>query len=61
MTFDSLRAGKVREPQYLGSFVLGTCRRVVADLRRGDNSSNASAPSWSRRPRPRYRPSISIG
>jgi RNA polymerase sigma-70 factor (ECF subfamily) len=35
MTFDSLRAGKVREPQYLGSFVLGTCRRVVADLRRG--------------------------
>lgn len=35
MTFDSLRAGKVREPQHLGSFVLGTCRRVVADLRRG--------------------------
>lgn len=35
MTFESLRAGKVREPQYLGSFVLGTCRRVVTNLRRG--------------------------
>ena len=35
MTFESLRSGKVREPQHLGSFVLGTCRRVVADLRRG--------------------------
>jgi RNA polymerase sigma-70 factor (ECF subfamily) len=35
MTFDSLRAGQVREPRYLGSFVLGTCRRVVANLRRG--------------------------
>jgi RNA polymerase sigma-70 factor (ECF subfamily) len=35
MTFESLRSGKVREPQHLGSFVLGTCRRVVANLRRG--------------------------
>lgn len=35
MTFESLRSGKVREPEHLGSFVLGTCRRVVADLRRG--------------------------
>jgi RNA polymerase sigma-70 factor, ECF subfamily len=35
MTFESLRLGKVREPERLGSFVLGTCRRVVADLRRG--------------------------
>jgi RNA polymerase sigma-70 factor (ECF subfamily) len=35
MTFDSLRAGKVREEERLASYVLGTCRRVVADLRRG--------------------------
>jgi RNA polymerase sigma-70 factor (ECF subfamily) len=35
MTFDSLRAGKVREEERLASFVLGTCRRVVVDLRRG--------------------------
>jgi RNA polymerase sigma-70 factor (ECF subfamily) len=35
MTFESLRSGKVREPEHLGSFVLGSCRRVVANLRRG--------------------------
>jgi RNA polymerase sigma-70 factor (ECF subfamily) len=35
MTFDALRAGKVRETERIGSYVLGTCRRVVADLRRG--------------------------
>lgn len=35
MTFESLRSGKVREPERLSSFVLGSCRRVVADLRRG--------------------------
>jgi len=35
MTFESLRSGKLREPEHLGSFVLGTCRRVVAGLRRG--------------------------
>ena len=35
MTFESLRTGKLREPDRLASFVLGTCRRVVADLRRG--------------------------
>jgi RNA polymerase sigma-70 factor (ECF subfamily) len=35
MTFDGLRAGKVREPERLTSYVLGTCRRVVAGWRRG--------------------------
>ena len=35
MTFDRLRAGKVREEDRLASYVLGTCRRVVIDLRRG--------------------------
>lgn len=34
LTFESLRAGKVREPERLASFVLGTCRRLVADQRR---------------------------
>lgn len=34
-TFDRLREGKVREPQRLASFVLGTCRRVAAARRRG--------------------------
>jgi len=35
-TCDGLREGKVRDPQSLGSFVLGTCRKVVANLRRGE-------------------------
>jgi RNA polymerase sigma-70 factor (ECF subfamily) len=35
LTFDSLRAGKVRERERLASFVFGTCRRVVTDIRRG--------------------------
>jgi RNA polymerase sigma-70 factor, ECF subfamily len=35
MTFDGLREGKVREPDQLASYVLGTCRRVVAGWRRG--------------------------
>lgn len=35
MTFESLRSGKVREPERLASYVLGTCRRVVAGWRRG--------------------------
>jgi RNA polymerase sigma-70 factor (ECF subfamily) len=36
MTCDSLREGKLRDPQVLASFVLGMCRKVVANLRRGD-------------------------
>ena len=35
MTFDSLRAGKVREEERLASYVLGTCRRVAIELARG--------------------------
>jgi RNA polymerase sigma-70 factor (ECF subfamily) len=35
MTIEKLRAGKLREPEKLGSFVLGMCRMVVLDLRRG--------------------------
>jgi RNA polymerase sigma-70 factor, ECF subfamily len=35
MTFDGLREAKVREPSALASFVLGTCRKVVANIRRG--------------------------
>jgi RNA polymerase sigma-70 factor, ECF subfamily len=34
MTFDGLRSGKVRQPEQLASYVLGTCRKVVADVRR---------------------------
>jgi RNA polymerase sigma-70 factor (ECF subfamily) len=35
-TFDGLREGKVRDPESLASFVLGTCRKVVANWRSGE-------------------------
>jgi RNA polymerase sigma-70 factor (ECF subfamily) len=35
MTMDSLRAGRVRAEDRLVSFVLGSCRRMAADRRRG--------------------------
>lgn len=35
MAFDMLREGRVREPERFVSFVLGCCRRLVADQRRG--------------------------
>jgi RNA polymerase sigma-70 factor (ECF subfamily) len=34
-TLEALRAGRLREPEKLASFVLGTCRMRVLDLRRG--------------------------
>jgi len=35
MTLERLRAGKLREPERIGSFVLGMCRMVVLEIRRG--------------------------
>jgi len=32
---EALRVGRLREPEKLASFVLGTCRMTVLDLRRG--------------------------
>jgi RNA polymerase sigma-70 factor (ECF subfamily) len=34
-TLEALRAGRLREPEKLTSFVLGTCRMTVLNLRRG--------------------------
>ena len=34
-SLEALRAGRLREPEKLASFVLGTCRMTVLDLRRG--------------------------
>ena len=33
-TLEALRAGRLREPEKLSSFVLGTCRMTILDLRR---------------------------
>src|SRR5687767_8028769 len=35
MTLERLRAGRLCDPDRLASFVLGTCRMVVLELRRG--------------------------
>src|SRR6185369_14422232 len=35
-TLEALRAGRMREPEKLASFVLGSCRMRVLDLRRND-------------------------
>jgi len=35
IALEALRAGRLREPERLASFVLGTCRMAVLDLRRG--------------------------
>jgi RNA polymerase sigma-70 factor, ECF subfamily len=35
MTIEKLRAGALREPEKLGSFVFGMCRLVVLEIRRG--------------------------
>src|SRR5258706_8854899 len=34
-TLEALRAGRLREPEKLASFVLGTCRMTILDQRRG--------------------------
>ena len=35
IAIESVRAGKVREPEKLASFVLGICRMLVLEIRRG--------------------------
>jgi RNA polymerase sigma-70 factor, ECF subfamily len=35
LTLDRLRRGEVREPEHIASFVLGTCRQLVIDRKRG--------------------------
>lgn len=34
-TLEALRSGRLRQPEKLASFVLGTCRMTVLDVRRG--------------------------
>ncbi|MBI3030614.1 MAG: sigma-70 family RNA polymerase sigma factor [Candidatus Rokubacteria bacterium] len=36
LTIERLREGRVREPERLASYVLGVCRMVVLDLKRGE-------------------------
>jgi RNA polymerase sigma-70 factor (ECF subfamily) len=40
-TLEALRAGRLRQPEKLASFVLGTCRMTVLDLRRNAQRKDA--------------------
>ena len=46
MTLERLRAGKLREPERLASFVLGTCRMVCMDQRRGAARREGLLEEW---------------
>jgi RNA polymerase sigma-70 factor (ECF subfamily) len=46
MTLERLRAGQVREPERIASFVLGTCRMTVLELRRGTRRRAALLETW---------------
>lgn len=46
VTLERLRAGEVREPERIASFVLGTCRMTVLDLRRGTRRREALLETW---------------
>jgi RNA polymerase sigma-70 factor (ECF subfamily) len=46
VTLERLRAGKVREPERIASFVLGTCRMTVLEMRRGTRRREALLETW---------------
>jgi RNA polymerase sigma-70 factor, ECF subfamily len=46
MTLERLRAGKVREPEKIASFVLGASRMTVLEMRRGTRRREALLETW---------------
>jgi RNA polymerase sigma-70 factor, ECF subfamily len=46
MTLERLRAGEVREPERIASFVLGACRMTVLEMRRGTRRREALLETW---------------
>jgi len=42
-TLQALRAGRLRESDKIESFILGTCRMMVLDLRRTGHDANSSS------------------
>ena len=51
MTLERLRAGKVREPERIASFVLGMCRMTVLEMRRGTRRREELLETWGDAPR----------
>ena len=47
MTIERLRAGEVREPERIASFVLGACRMTVLEMRRGAQRREELLERWS--------------
>jgi RNA polymerase sigma-70 factor (ECF subfamily) len=45
-TLERLRAGGIREPERIASFVLGTCRMTVLEIKRGAARRQAILESW---------------
>ena len=46
MTLEQLRAGKVREPERIASFVLGASRMTVLEIRRGTRRRETLLETW---------------
>ena len=46
MTLERLRAGEVREPERIASFVLGACRMTVMEMRRGQRRREEILQKW---------------
>ena len=46
MTLQRLRAGEVREPERIASFVLGTCRMTALEMKRGAARRQAILDTW---------------
>ena len=48
-TLERLRAGEVREPDKIASFVLGMCRMTVLEIRRGSRRREELLETWGER------------
>jgi RNA polymerase sigma-70 factor (ECF subfamily) len=46
MTLERLRAGEVRQPERIPSFVLGACRMTVIEMKRGARRREALLEAW---------------
>jgi RNA polymerase sigma-70 factor (ECF subfamily) len=46
MTLERLRASRLREPERIASFVLGMCRLVVLEIRRGSRRRETLLATW---------------
>src|SRR5258708_3100226 len=53
-TLEALRAGRLRESNKLASFVLGTCRMTVLDLRRNTQRNQSLLEKFGRAFHPRW-------